>query len=118
MRLAYPNLVTEAIAIETFLDALTEADQRMRVQQVYPKALDEAVHAAVSMEAWQSKEKQISELREVHQHKNNQNGPKKQQSSYNGIQLMLREILKTSQNNIQANNGQNSHYSKQQAYNQ
>ena len=90
----------------------------MRVHQVNPKTLDEAVHAAVSMEAWQSKEKQRSELQDVHQHRNHQNGTKMQQSSDNGIQLMLREILKTLQNNTQANNGQNSPYSKQQAYNQ
>ena len=88
--------------------------------QVQPgEALDEAVHAAVSMEAWRSKEKQRTESQEVHQHRNHQNGRKTQQSSDNGIQLMmLREILKTLQNNTQANNGQNPPHSKQQTYNQ
>ena len=53
---AYPDLPIEGIeelAIERFREALPDRDQRMAVHRARPRHLEEAVQAAMDMEAWQ-----------------------------------------------------------------
>lgn len=56
---AYPDLPIEGVeelAVEKFREALTDRDQRMAVHRARPRHLEEAVQAAMDMEAWQVSE--------------------------------------------------------------
>lgn len=62
--LAYPTApreVTEMIAKDQFIDALTEFDMRLRIQQSRPKSLNEAIRCAVEIEAFCRAERQRRE---------------------------------------------------------
>ena len=48
----------ECLAKDHFIDALTDADSRWRIQQTRPRKLDDAVRVAVELEAFQQAEKQ------------------------------------------------------------
>nr|XP_034319115.1 uncharacterized protein LOC117687074 [Crassostrea gigas] len=62
--LAYPTApreVTEMIAKDQFIDALTEFDMRLRIQQSPSKSLNEAIRCAVEIEAFCRAERQRRE---------------------------------------------------------
>jgi hypothetical protein len=57
---AYPGIGNEGVeelAIESFREALNNAEQRMSVHQSHPKNLEEAIQVAMDLEAWQISEK-------------------------------------------------------------
>lgn len=59
--LAYPTAprdVTEMIAKDQFIDALSDFDMRLRIQQSRPKSLNDAVRLAVEIEAFCRAERQ------------------------------------------------------------
>lgn len=63
--LAYPTApreITEMIAKDQFIDALTEFDMRPRIQQSRPKSLKEAIRCAVEIEAFCRAERQKEEM--------------------------------------------------------
>lgn len=56
---AYPNLPNEGleeISIEKFREALDNTEQRMAVHRAHPQQLEDAVEAALDVEAWQVSE--------------------------------------------------------------
>lgn len=63
--LAYPSApceVTEMIAKDQFVDALTDFDMRLRIQQSRPKSLNEAIRLAVEIEAFCRAERQRRDI--------------------------------------------------------
>ena len=68
VRLAYPTgerAIIETIALEHFIDALSDADTKWRIQQTRPLTLDQAVRIAVELEAFQLANKQKANRRPV-----------------------------------------------------
>ena len=59
--LAYPradqNLIT-SVAMGFFMDAISDAEMRLKIQQTRPKDVNEAVKVAVELEAFDRAEKQ------------------------------------------------------------
>lgn len=63
--LAYPSApceVTEMIAKDQFVAALTDFDMRLRIQQSRPKSLNEAIRLAVEIEAFCRAERQRRDI--------------------------------------------------------
>ena len=68
VRLAYPTgerTIVETIALEHFIDALSDPDTKWRIQQTRPRTLDQAVRIAVELEAFQAANKQKSTKKAV-----------------------------------------------------
>ena len=60
---AYPGVnkeVIETLSLDNFIDAITDSDIRMRVQELSPKSLDEAEQICVRLEAYKVADKQRS----------------------------------------------------------
>ena len=57
-RQSYPNASAEALALDHFIDALSESEIRLRLREVGPKTLSEAEKIAVRMEAHRIADKQ------------------------------------------------------------
>lgn len=53
-----PFLLQQTLAKEHFIDALTDSDMRLRIQQSKPHTVDEAVKLSIELEAFQEAEKQ------------------------------------------------------------
>ena len=84
-RQAYPNAtldVIEALALDHFIDALSESEIRLRLREVGPKTLSEAESVAVRMEAHRIADKQRTRLvGKIEQEKSAPlNGPSNMQS--------------------------------------
>jgi cation transport regulator ChaB len=61
VNLAYPNApseVRETLAMEQFLYALPNSDMRVRIKQVRPKDLNDAIRYAIEFEAYSRAEEQ------------------------------------------------------------
>ena len=61
IRQSYPNAsasVIEALALDHFIDALSESEIRLRLREVGPKRLSEAEKIAVRIEAYRIADKQ------------------------------------------------------------
>ena len=68
VRLAYPTgerTIVETIALEHFIDALSDPDTKWRIQQTRPQTLNQAVRIAVEIEAFQAANKQKSTKKAV-----------------------------------------------------
>jgi hypothetical protein len=68
VRLAYPSgeqSIIEIIALEHFIDALSDPDTKWRIQQTRPQSLDQAVRVAVELEAFQMANRQKANKRPV-----------------------------------------------------
>lgn len=68
VRLAYPTgerTIIETIALEHFIDALSDPDTKWRIQQTRPRTLDQAVRIAVELEAFQAANRQKSHKKTV-----------------------------------------------------
>jgi hypothetical protein len=64
-RKAYPTAnpdVVDALALDSFIDALNESDIRLRLREVSPKSISEAEQIAVRMEAHRLADRQRSRL--------------------------------------------------------
>ena len=64
-RQSYPNAsldVIEALALDHFIDALTESDIRLRIREVGPKSLTEAEAMAIRLEAHRIADRQRTRL--------------------------------------------------------
>ena len=64
-RQSYPNAsldVIEALALDHFIDALTESDIRLRIREVGPKSLSEAEAMAIRLEAHRIADRQRTRL--------------------------------------------------------
>ena len=61
VRQAHPGVnkdVIETLSLDNFIDAITDSDIRMRVQELIPKSLDEAGQICVCLEAYKIADKQ------------------------------------------------------------
>ncbi|XP_056016852.1 uncharacterized protein LOC125676529 [Ostrea edulis] len=60
-RKAYPNAprdLLETLCLGHFIDALTDSDMRLRIQQAHPKTIDDAKKLSVELDAFNMAEKQ------------------------------------------------------------
>lgn len=60
-RKAYPNAprdLLETLCRDHFIDALTDSDMRLRIQQAHPKTIDDATKLSVELDAFNMAEKQ------------------------------------------------------------
>lgn len=98
-QLAYPTApreVTEMIAKDQFIYALTEFDMRLRIKQSRPKSLNEAKRCAVEIEAFCRAERQRKgNVGYVGTTSNNQDAPDAQDPT-------VREVLRQLKDEIQA----------------
>ncbi|KAL3846478.1 hypothetical protein ACJMK2_017465 [Sinanodonta woodiana] len=65
LELAYPKApeeLLETLLKEQFIDSLTDSELRLRIQQVCPKSLEEAIQVGVELEAFNRAEFQLKDL--------------------------------------------------------
>ena len=102
-RMAYPNApedMLDGIGKDHFIDALDDADLRWRVYQVKAKSLDDAITAAVEMEAYKKAEKQrgpskkyVREI-ETSEWKTKNTGTTDKEIEIQGMQKQLDQLVK------------------------
>lgn len=115
-RQSYPKVsqdVIEALALDHFIDALTETEIRLRLREVGPKTLTEAEKIAVRMEAHRIADKQRTRLvGRVEQ--DNQNTDTSKESSLEQqmekFSKSIESIQKSIQNFVQNQNTRRQHY--------
>ena len=115
-RQSYPKVsqdVIEALALDHFIDALTETEIRLRLREVGPKTLTEAEKIAVRMEAHRIADKQRTRLvGRVEQ--DNQNTDTSKESSLEQqmekFSKSIESIQKSIQNFVQNQNTRRKHY--------
>ena len=115
-RQSYPKVsqdVIEALALDHFIDALTETEIRLRLREVGPKTLTEAEKIAVRMEAHRIADKQRTRLvGRVEQ--DNQNPDTSKESSLEQqmekFSKSIESIQKSIQNFVQNQNTRRQHY--------
>ena len=87
-RQAYPNAnldVIEALALDHFIDALTDSDIRLRIREIGPKSLTEAEAMAVRLEAHRIADRQRTRLVGKIEQEIPDNEPKKTQNQMSSI---------------------------------
>lgn len=102
---AYPSApypLLESLGRDHFVDALTDADTRWRIQQARPQSIDEAVRVAVELEAFQEAEKQrgiyrrsARAIQQIEAPASNEGDLQAPQENFNMMQMqrMLQQIV-------------------------
>ena len=104
VRLAYPTgerVIIETIALEHFINALSEPDTKWRIQQTRPQTLDQAVRIAVELEAFQTANRQKSNKKDVRSvTASNNDGNQEIESMVTRMQKLMTEGLQALERNV------------------